>query len=83
MDVRNLTYLCDGERIFIHAIPAGRIYYKIVLPELTPFIEHGFRSFLNTTIGKIRFYFKDSISGEEIDDDRSKAPQYVEKKGMG
>lgn len=67
MSERSLTFLWEGRRMLIHAIPPNRIYYKVGSEDLL----------MDTTPGKIRVYWHNEYTGKEANDQRFKAPQYV------
>lgn len=80
---RNLTFLYRDERVYIHAIPVNRSFYKVDVPEGTPFIDsNGCRWLLSTYVGETKMYQKHDGTGKEVKDPNFRAPQYVEKKGM-
>lgn len=82
-NLKNLTFLFDNERYYIHSIPSNRIFVKVLPKTGTPFVnENGERYYLSTVIGEIKIYRKHITSGKEIDEERFQAPQYVYKKGM-
>lgn len=78
----NLTFIWCNERYFIHLIPLDRIYFKLA-DDGTPFVNPaGFRYCLSTFVGDTKMYFKHETTGEEREDSRFQAPQYVHKQGM-